>query len=79
MLTKPTCNCRCHQKVAPEFMNKWALVKEIEKYGKLKYATNRSRDELIEILYDLNNPNSTVKVIDGVIYLKPEKIGEDGS
>ena len=70
------CCCKCHQPdtLPPEQMQKWTLVKEIEKYGKLKYATNRPRQELIDILHDLKNGDSSIMIIDGVILLRnPEK------
>lgn len=70
------CCCNCHKTpdmLPPDQMAKWTLVREIEKYGKLKYATNRPRDELIEILTDLKNEDESVMVIDGVILLRNPK------
>jgi hypothetical protein len=54
----PPCTCSCHVKVSPpETMTKWMLIQEIQKYGKLKYATYRNHDELTAILKELREQN----------------------
>lgn len=73
MNEKRPCRCKCHQveNDIPENMDKWTLIKKIEKYGRLKYATNRNRHELIDILYDLSNAETRKSlIVDGIIYLQ---------
>lgn len=57
------CSCVCHQRILhPDKMTKWMLIQEIQKYGTLKYATCRNREELTQILMELrkNNENDEV-------------------
>jgi hypothetical protein len=50
------CCCKCHIKTY-EDMNKWELIQEVKRYGRIRYAASRTKADLIKLLRELRNGN----------------------